>query len=60
MANAERKKLMAEGMKFHTVPNPKAYFKLAVDSAYQRMTDRLKKTKRGTGTVSRLRATWQE
>jgi hypothetical protein len=47
-------------MKFYTVPNPKAYFKLAVDSAYQRMTDRLKKTKRGTGTVSRLRATWQE
>ncbi len=60
MADAERKKLMAEGMKFYTVPNPKAYFKLAVDSAYQRMTDRLKKTKRGTGTVSRLRATWQE
>ena len=60
MANAERKKLKAEGMKFYSAPNPKAYFKLAVDSAYQRMTDRLKKTKRGTGIVSKLRATWQK
>ncbi len=60
MAAAERKKLMAEGMKFHTAPNPSAYFKLAVDSAYQRMTDRLKKTKRGPGIVSKLRATWRK
>ena len=60
MARAERKKLIAEGMKFYTAPDPKAYFKLAVDSAYQRMTDRLKKTKRGTGNVSKLRATWQK
>ena len=60
MANAERKKLKAEGMKFYSAPNPKAYFKLAVDSAYQRMTDRLKKTKRGTGNVAKLRAMWQK
>ena len=60
MANAERKKLKAEGMKFYSAPNPKAYFKLAVDSAYQRMTDRLKKTKRGAGNVAKLRATWQK
>ncbi len=60
MANAERKKLMAEGMKFYSAPNPPAYFKLAVDSAYQRMADRLKKTKRGTGNVAKLRATWQK
>lgn len=60
MAGAERKKLMAEGMKIHTAPNPKAYFKLAVDSAYKRMTDRLKKTKRGAGMISQIRATWQK
>ena len=60
MAAAERKKLMAEGMKFHVAPNLSAYYKLAVDSAYQRMTDRLKKTKRGAGIVSKLRATWQK
>ncbi len=60
MASAERKKLMAEGMKFYSAPDPSAYFKLAVDSAYQRMADRLKKTKRGTGIVAKLRATWQK
>ena len=60
MANAERKKLIAEGMKMYSAPNPDAYFKLAVGSAYQRMTDRLKKTKRGPGIVGQLRATWQK
>ncbi len=60
LATAERKKLEAEGMKFHSVPNPSAYFKLAVDSAYQRMTDRLKKAKRSTAIVAQLRAKWQE
>ena len=60
MAAAERKKLMAEGMKFHTAPNPSAYVKLAVDSAYQRMTERLEKTKRGAGIVPKLRATWRK
>ncbi len=60
MASAERKKLMAEDMKFYSAPDPSAYFKLAVDSAYQRMADRLKKTKRGTGIVGKLLATWQK
>ena len=60
MAAAERKTLMAEGMKFYTVPNPKGYVKLAVDSAYQRMTDRLKKTKRGAGNAAKMRAAWRE
>ena len=60
MAAAERKTLMAEGMKFYTVPNPKAYVKLAVDSAYQRMIDRLKKAGRSTDMASKLRATWRE
>jgi TRAP-type C4-dicarboxylate transport system substrate-binding protein len=60
MANAERKKLMDEGMKFYNAPNPDAYFKLAVDSAYQRMTERLEKTDRGAGIVAKLRATWQK
>ncbi len=60
LATAERKKLEAEGMKFYSVPNPKAYFKLAVDSAYQRMTDRLKKAKRDTAIVAQLRAKWRE
>lgn len=60
MAAAERKTLMAEGMKFYTVPNPKAYVKLAVDSAYQRMVTRLKKTKRGAGNAAKMRAAWRE
>ncbi len=60
LATAERKKLEAEGMKFYTVPNPKAYFKLAVDSAYQRMTDRLEKANRGAAIVAQLRAKWRE
>jgi hypothetical protein len=34
--------------------------KLAVDSAYQRMVNRLKKTKRGAGNAAKLRATWRE
>jgi TRAP-type C4-dicarboxylate transport system substrate-binding protein len=60
LATAERKKLLAGGMTFHTVPNPKAYFKLAVDSAYRRMTGRLEKAKRSTAIARQLRAAWQE
>ncbi len=33
-------------MTFHTVPNAKAYSKIAVDSAYARMAERLKSTGR--------------
>ena len=60
LAAAERKTLMAEGMKFYTVPNPKAYVKLAVDSAYQRMIDRLKKAGRSTAIATQLRAAYRE
>ena len=60
MAAAERKTLMAEGMKFYTVPNPKGYVKLAVDSAYQRMIDRLKKAGRSTAIATQLRAAYRE
>ena len=60
LADKERAKLKAEGMKFYTAPSPKVYIKLAVDSAYQRMTDRVKKAKRSTDIVGKLRATWRE
>ncbi|MCZ6859958.1 MAG: TRAP transporter substrate-binding protein DctP [Alphaproteobacteria bacterium] len=60
LAAAERKTLMAEGMKFYTVPNPKAYVNLAVDSAYKRMIDRLKKAGRSTDIATQLRAAYRE
>ncbi len=47
-------------MKFYTVPKPKAYVKLAVDSAYQRMIDRLKKAGRSTAIATQLRAAYRE
>jgi TRAP-type C4-dicarboxylate transport system substrate-binding protein len=59
-AKAERATLAAEGMEFHTVPASDVYSKLAVDSAYARMTDRLKKAKRPTDHVAKLRELWQQ
>lgn len=56
----ERATLAKEGMKFHTVPAADVYSKLAVDSAYARMTDRLTKAKRPTGHVAKLRELWQQ
>ena len=56
----ERATLAKEGMKFHTVPAAAVYSKLAVDSAYARMTDRLKKAKRPTEHVAKLRELWQQ
>ena len=56
----ERAVLAKEGMKFHTVPAADVYSKLAVDSAYARMTDRLTKAKRPTGHVAKLRELWQQ
>lgn len=56
----ERAALAKEGMKFHTVPAAAVYSKLAVDSAYARMTDRLTKAKRPTGHVAKLRELWQQ
>jgi TRAP-type transport system periplasmic protein len=60
MHKEEKAALLKGGMKFHKVPNPDKYLKLAVDSAYQRMIARLKKAKRSTDHVAKLRAAWQQ
>ena len=60
MAADERAMLIKEGMKFYTVPAAAKYSKLAVDSAYERMTERLKKAGRPTDHVAKLRAAWQQ
>jgi TRAP-type C4-dicarboxylate transport system substrate-binding protein len=59
-SKTERATLAKEGMKFHTVPAAAVYSKLAVDSAYDRMVDRLKKAKRPTDHVAKLRQLWQQ
>lgn len=55
MAREERATLVKEGMQFHTVPNSKAYLDLAVSSAYDRMTQRIKDSKRDTADVAKLK-----
>jgi TRAP-type C4-dicarboxylate transport system substrate-binding protein len=60
LAKEERATLIKEGMMFHKAPNPSAYLKLAVDSAYARMEGRVKKAKRSTAHLGRLRSAWQE
>ncbi len=55
LAAKEKAALVKDGMTFHTVPNAKGYSKLAVDSAYARMADRLKKTDRGAN-AAKLRS----
>jgi TRAP-type C4-dicarboxylate transport system substrate-binding protein len=60
MATEERATLVKEGMKFHDVPAAKEYLKLAVDSAYERMAQRIKEAKRDTAHVARLRALFIE
>ena len=59
-AKAERATLAAEGMEFHTVPAGDVYSKLAVDSAYARMVERLEEAGRSTDHVATLRELWQE
>ena len=59
-SKTERATLAREGMAFHTVPAAAVYSKLAIDSAYDRMVDRLKKAKRPTGHVAKLRELWQQ
>ena len=59
-SKTERATLAKEGMKFHTVPAAAVYSKLAVDSAYDRMVDRLKEAKRPTDHVAKLRELWQQ
>ena len=60
MAVEEKKLLMKNGMKFHTAPNAEAYYKLAVDSAYARITKRLKDAGKDTAHVAKLRGLFQE
>jgi len=60
MAAAERKTLIDEGMTFHAAPNPDAYLKLAIDSAYERMLGRLKKAERPMDHIEKLRAAYQD
>lgn len=60
LAKKERATLKAEGMKFHSAPNGKAYLDLAINSAYDRMMERLKKAGRPTAHVATLRAAYQE
>ena len=60
LAKKERATLAKEGMKFHDAPNGKAYLDLAINSAYDRMMERLKKAGRPTAHVATLRAAYQE
>lgn len=60
MAVDERSQLMGGGMKFHTVPNPDRYLRLAVDSAYDRMAKRLRDANKDTSHVAQLRSRFQE
>ena len=59
-AKAERATLAGEGMEFHIVPASDVYSKLAVDSAYARMVERLEEAGRPTDHVATLRELWQE
>jgi TRAP-type C4-dicarboxylate transport system substrate-binding protein len=59
-SKTERATLAKEGMTFHTVPAAAVYSRLAIDSAYDRMVDRLKKAKRPTDHVAKLRQLWQQ
>lgn len=60
LAGQERAALVKNGMKFETVPNSKAYLDLAVNSAYDRMTGRIKDAGRSTADVAKLRALFIE
>jgi len=60
LADAERKKLADGGMKFHQVPAAAEYLKIAVDSAFERMTERLTEAKEDTAIVAELRSKFQK
>ena len=60
MAAEERKTLEAEGMVFHQVPNKDGYLKLAIDSAFERMMERLEKAGRPTDHIAKLRDAYQD
>ena len=55
IAAEERAALEKEGMKFHPAPNAKEYLKIAVDSAYERMAQRITESKRDGAHVAKLR-----
>ena len=59
-SKAEEMKLKAEGMQFWATPAAAEYLKVAIDSAYQRMTGRLVKMNRSTDAVAKLRKLYQE
>ena len=60
MADKEKETLMAEGMTFHKVPAAANFVKLAVDSAYARMDERLGKAGRDKSSIAKLRAAFQQ
>ena len=60
MADGETATLKAEGMKFHAVPAAATFTKMAVDSAYARMDERLTKAGRDKSSIAKLRAAFQQ
>ncbi len=56
----ERKKLAEGGMKFHDVPQADEYLKVAIESAYQRMEERLTKRNRPLDSMQKLRQLYQQ
>ena len=60
MADGETATLKKEGMQFHDVPAAAKFVKMAVDSAYARMDERLTKAGRDKSNVAKLRAAFQQ
>lgn len=56
----ERKQLVDGGMKLHNVPGASEYLKTAIESAYQRMEERLKKRNRPLDSMQKLRPLYQQ
>tara|TARA_R110002126_G_scaffold35040_50_gene108295 strand:+ start:354 stop:1310 length:957 start_codon:yes stop_codon:yes gene_type:complete len=57
---AERRKLAEGGMKFHDVPKAGEYLKVAIESAYMRMEERLTKRNRPLDSMQKLRQLYQQ
>lgn len=56
----ERQKLLGGGMIFHDVPAASEYLKVAIESAYARMEERLTKRKRPLDSMKKLRPLYQQ
>jgi TRAP-type transport system periplasmic protein len=56
----ERKALSDGGMKFHNVPAGADYLKVAIESAYKRMGERLTKRNRPLDSMKKLRPLYQQ